>query len=225
MHSITVNVLVRSRRSMRGAGALTWLRRDPAPTCMPQNRQHDHHRQGAEQTNGNMRGAPAKRLYSPIDHRRPDRAADIIAAGGDGDGDAAPALEPVRGLGHQRPECRRRAGPDGEMHQNELPHAGRTTRADIAERHQANAHPDRGDDAKTVGQFSGHDAAETETNHPKGEGQRGRAPGRGKFALHHRQRHHHRPHADAADRSDQEGKRKPHPRLTGVRDEAGRILG
>ena len=32
--SITVSVLVPSRRSIRGGGALTWLRRGAAPICM-----------------------------------------------------------------------------------------------------------------------------------------------------------------------------------------------
>ena len=36
--SNTVNVLVLSRRSIRGGGALTWLRRDPAPIRDPARR-------------------------------------------------------------------------------------------------------------------------------------------------------------------------------------------
>ena len=43
--------------------------------------------------------------------------------------------------------------------------------------------------------------------------------------LHHRQHHHHRPHPDASDGTDQQRQRKPHPCLTRVGDEGGRIFG
>jgi hypothetical protein len=51
-------------------------------------------------------------------------------------------------------------------------HWGNPAGADIAEAENADAEPDRGDDAVTVGDFSGEHAAETEHDH--GEGQRRR---------------------------------------------------
>ena len=52
--------------------------------------------------------------------------------------------------------------------------------------------------------------------HGQGKGQRHRAAGGAEFGLHHRQHHHDRPHADAADRADQQRKREPHPGLARV---------
>ena len=40
-----------------------------------------------------------------LHQRRPDDAGEIVAGGGDGDRDAAPAHEPMRDVGHQRPEA------------------------------------------------------------------------------------------------------------------------
>ena len=64
--------------------------------------------------------ASRRRRDEMLHHRRPDRAGEIVAGGRDGDGDAAPAHEPVRHLGHQRPEGGRAAEADqqavGERH-------------------------------------------------------------------------------------------------------------
>ncbi|MFN5672465.1 MAG: hypothetical protein ACK47P_35180, partial [Bradyrhizobium sp.] len=51
----------------------------------------------------------------------------------------------------------------------------------------------------------GNDLAETETEHHHREGERGGSEGRTEVGLHHRQRHHDRPHADAAERADHHG--------------------
>jgi hypothetical protein len=45
-------------------------------------------------------------------------------------------------------------------------------------------------------------------------GERRRAAGRREFGLHDRQHDDDRPHADAADRPDQQGNDEPHPGLT-----------
>ena len=156
-----------------------------------------------------MGGAPAHRLDAVVDQRRPDRAADVIAAGGDGDREPAVAVEPVRGLRHQRPEGGRRGQPDRKMHQDELPDRGRHPRDDIAQAQNADAEPDRGDDAVAVGDLAGQHRAGTEPEHHQRKGQRGGAAARGEFGLHHRKRDHHRPHADAAERADQHGHGKP----------------
>jgi hypothetical protein len=154
-----------------------------------------------------MGGAPADRLHAPVQDRWPDRAADVVAAGGDRDRKAAIAIEPVRGFRHQRTEGRGRTETDGEMHRNELPDRRRQACADVTEPENADPEPDRGDDAVAIGDLSGQHAAGTEAEHDQGKGQRRGATGRGELRLDHRQRHHHRPHPDAAERTDQHSHR------------------
>jgi hypothetical protein len=203
------------------------LRRGPHQH--PQDDQRQRHRHRREDADGDMSGAPAELLDAVVHQWRPDHAADVIAAGGDGDREPAVAVEPVRGLRHQRPESGRRRQPDREMHEDELPDRGRHARDDIAESQNADAEPDRGDDAVAVGDLAGQHAAGTEAEHQKCKRQRGGAAAGGKLALHRRQRHHHRPHSDAAERADQHGDGKPNPRparvgnkQVGISDELGR---
>ena len=118
MHSITVSVLVESLQidpRRRRVGMAAPRRR--ADLQRAARSSTSVIATAAENADGDMGGAPAGRLHAPIDQRRPDRAADIIAAGDDGHRQPAIALEPVRGLRHQRREGRRGAEPDQEMHQ------------------------------------------------------------------------------------------------------------
>ena len=56
------------------------------------------HGERAENADADMGRAPAMHCaMHAFDDRRPDRAGDVIAAGGDRDRDAAPLIEPVRG--------------------------------------------------------------------------------------------------------------------------------
>ncbi len=55
-------------------------------------------------------------------HHRPDRAGEIVAAGGERHGEPAPSYEPVRHVGNQRTEDGRRAGADQQaLDGGELP--------------------------------------------------------------------------------------------------------
>ena len=189
----------------------------------PKQQQHRRHRHAAEDTHGDIAPAPAGALNPPIKHRRPDRAADIIAAGRDGHRQAAIAVEPVRGLRHQRRERRRGPEADQEMNQNELPQRGRKPAADVGQRQDRGAEPDRHDDPEAIGDLAGRDTAETKAEHQEGKGQRDIAAGRAEFGLDHRKHDHHRPHADAADRADHQREREPDPCLTGVGGEKRRI--
>ena len=197
----------------------------PRPHQHPQADQRQRHRHRGEDADRDVGGAPAHLLHAEIDQRRPDRAADVIAAGGDGDRQPPVAVEPVRGFRHQRAEGGRRGKPDREMHQDELPDRRRHPRDDIAEAQNADAEPDRGDDAVAVGDLAGQHAAGAESQHHHGEGQRGGAAAGGELGLHHRKRHHHRPHADAAERADQHGHGKPDPCPTRIGNEQAGISG
>ena len=64
-------------------------------------RQHHHHADDADRHVGR---APAIGLDGALHEGRPDGAGDVVAAGHDGDRDAAPAQEPLRDIGHQRAE-------------------------------------------------------------------------------------------------------------------------
>ena len=134
------------------------------------------------------------------------------------------ALEPVRGLRHQRRERRRGPEPDQEMDRDELPERASTARRRYRPAPESRC---RAPIAVTMPKRSVilpvSDAAEAEAEHREGKGQRDRAAGGAELGLHHRQHNHDRPHADAADRADQHGQRKPHPGLTRVGNEGGWI--
>ncbi len=172
-----------------------------------------------------MGGAPAGRLDSPIHQRRPDRAADIIAAGDDGHGKAAIAFEPVRGLGHQRAESGRSPQPDQKMHRDELPQRAGKAGGHIGRTQENDAERYRRHDAEAIGDLAGGDAAEPETEHGERKGQRHRAARRPEFGLDRGEHDHDRPHADAADRADHKRQREPHPGLGRVRNEGGGVSG
>ena len=172
-----------------------------------------------------MGGAPADRLHAEIDQRRPDRSTDVIAAGRDCDRKPAVAVKPVRGFRHQRAEGRRRGQADSEMHQDELPDRRGQPGADIAQAQNADADADRGNDAVTVGDFTGDHLAQTETKHDHGEGERRRAPVGAELGLDHGKRDHHRPHADATERADQDCDDKPGPGSARVWNEQFGLMG
>ena len=73
-------------------------------------------------------------LDEMLDDRRPDRAGDVVAAGADADGDAAPAREPARDVGHHRSEHGRscRAGRSAALGERELPDAAATVRPRVS---------------------------------------------------------------------------------------------
>ena len=186
---------------------------------LAQHQQQDRHQHGADNRDGEMRGAPAIGLRAPVDQRRPECAGDIIAAGDDGHRKAAIALEPVRGFRHQRRERGRGAEAHQERDEDELPQRGRKPGQHIGARQEGDADGHRRDDAEPVGDPADDDAAEAEAEEDHGGGKRNRAAGGRKFLLHDRHHHHHRPHADRADRGDQHRQRQAAARPGASRDE------
>src|SRR5690606_40948571 len=70
-----------------------------------------------------MREAPAVRIDRGLQDRWPDGAREVVAAGADGERDAAPLVEPVGDVGQERREHRggaaktyQEAVRDGELH-------------------------------------------------------------------------------------------------------------
>src|SRR3546814_17392056 len=66
----------------------------------------------AEGSDADMGGAPAGEFDEMRQHRRPERAGEIIAGGGQPDGETAPAGKPQRDIGDQRREHSRTADAD-----------------------------------------------------------------------------------------------------------------
>ena len=134
--------------------------------------------------------APADALDEVLHDRRPDRAGDIVAAGADRHRDAAPALEPERGVGDQRreasPSCRTgRAARRGRARRSRccvaMPAATKPTpRPDRADQQ-------RHDDAAPVGQAAHEDAADAEADHQQRVRQRGVGARDAELGLHARQ--------------------------------------
>ncbi len=166
-----------------------------------------------------MGGTPARIGGPPLDDGRPERARNIIAAGCDGDRQTAIFLEPMRGFRHQRPEGRSRSEADGNVHEIELPKSARVTRRNVAAQQRHGAKRNRQDDAETVGNLAHQHIADAEAEHRAGEGERCIGAGRAKVCLHNRDHNDDRPHADAAERTDNKGKAKPDPRDARVQSE------
>ena len=144
---------------------------------------------------------------------RPQGAADVVARGADGDGDAAAAVEPVRDVGNQRGKARRAAEADDEVQKGELPNAAGQRRAEIAAAERKRADDERRHDAETIGDPSDDDPAKRKTDHGKGVGKGGFRPGDAEIRLDRGQRHDDRPHADAGDGADGDARGQPQPSL------------
>ncbi len=90
----------------------------------PAHEEHQrHHRHQAEQADADMRRAPAGFGDEILQHRRPQRAGDIVADRGERHRNAAPVHKPVRYVGHQRAEARRAADADQQVRKRNLPKA------------------------------------------------------------------------------------------------------
>ena len=182
----------------------------------PHRQDQRQHGDGADQADADLRRAPALRGDEILDERRPDRAGEIISAGGDRHRDAAPLLEPVRDVGHDRAERARRAEAEQALRQRELPDVGGERREQIAGDQRDHADQQRTHDAEPVGEAAHHDAAGAEADHGQRERQRGVAARNAEVGLHRGQRDHSRPHADAADRAERERGPQPPPCIGGV---------
>ena len=190
------------------------MRRRPAqPQC---ERQHRH---DAERPDAEKRLAPARALDVVLDDRRPDGAGKVVAAREDPDRDAAPPPEPQRHVREQRREGRRAAETDEEpVRERVLPQALRRGGRGVAGAERDRADDDRHHDAEAVGEPPHRDAADAEADHRQRVGQR-RVPARdAEGRLHRRQRDDDRPHADTADRRQQQRDGEPEPRVAGVDD-------
>ena len=149
--------------------------------------------------------------------RRPDRAGEIIAGGGNGDRDAAAAREPVRDIRHQRSEGGRATETDQQPVSNRhLPKGGGVTDRDIASAERQRADDDRHGDAETVGESAHDDAASGKAEHGQRIGHRCCGAIDAEFRLDRGQGDHHRPHADATDGAEHDGRRQPQPGCGGV---------
>ena len=165
-----------------------------------------------EQADADMGRAPAVGGDEMLHHRRPDRAGEIIAGGGDRDRDAAPAREPMRDVGHQRPEGRRAAEADQALRDaRPARDSARQSDAEIAEAQRQRAEQQRRGDAEAVGEPSHDDAAAGKADHGQRIGQRRGGAVDAEIGLDRRQGHHHRPHADAADGRDRQRHAQPPP--------------
>ena len=213
MHSRTISAfgeMPSARSRPRGDAprrSRSRARRAP-PQQQQQQRQHGEH---AEDADRDMRRAPAVRRDEVLHDRRPDRAGEIIAAGGDRDRDAAPALEPVRHVRHQRAETRRGAEPDQHMREREQHEIGRQPDSDVADAERRASPNERHDDAEAVGQPAHRHAAERRSPAWSACKAATRRRARRRTPPARRAARPHRPHADAADGADQNRDRQAPP--------------
>ena len=175
-------------------------------------------RRNAEDADREMRLSPAIAGDQVFEDRWPHCTRHIVAASAERDCEAASAIEPQRRTGDQRPEHRGASQkaddePVGEREGREV--AGKRG-ADVADAQADRAKDDGHEDAEAVAELAHEDAAEDEAEHRHGVGQRGAAARYAELDLHGRQCHLHRPHADAADRTDRHRDGKAEPGIAGV---------
>jgi hypothetical protein len=143
------------------------LHRRAATQCQ----QERQRRKAAEHADADMRCAPAVAGDEMMQDGRPDGATEIVTAGHDGDGNAAPAREPLRGVRDQRPERRGRADTDHDVQQRKRDQVGSKPCADVADTQgKLAAHHGR-QDAQPIGQSSHRHAPERKAHHGERERQ------------------------------------------------------
>ncbi len=146
-----------------------------------------------------------------LQQRRPDCAADIVAAGHNGDGNTAVTGEPLRCIRHQWPESRGGADPDQEVRERKQDEIGGKSGGDVAGAERAHAAQDGSQGAESVGEFPHHHTAQRKADHRKGERQRSVAAGDAERRLNWGQHDWHRPRADASDAGEHHGGSQPQP--------------
>ena len=140
-----------------------------------------------------------------LNHQRPDCPCQIAAAGADRDRNTAPAHEPERHVSNHRAEAGGPADADQQaVGERELPVVGSLARGGEADPQQDGSERDRGDDAHSVGEPAHDRAAEHESQHHRGVGERRIRPINPEIGLDRRQHDGNRPHGDAADRAEQD---------------------
>ncbi len=184
-----------------------------------QHQRQRQHGRDAEDAYADVGLAPAGGVEEILHHWRPECAAEVVAACADRHRDAAAAVEPERGVGDQRRECRRAAEKADQhaLRQRELPQAAGESRGDEAQSHAAGTDEDRDDDAEPVGKPAHEDAAEAEADHGERVGEGRVRASHAELRLHRRQRHGHGIHARAADGHQRERGSEPQPGVAGFR--------
>ena len=163
-------------------------------------------RRYAEQADGEVDRPPAVGRHRILQDQRQQHAGEIVAAGHRRDGHAPAAHEPVRDIGHQRPE--HGAGPDADqnaVHDRELPHRvdeGGGDKADPernARRESGKHHSD------PIDQTPDHDVPQRKEDHRHRVGDGGCCPVDVELGLHRRHHDHVGPEPDAPDRRHNHG--------------------
>ncbi len=127
----------------------------------------------------------------------------------------------MRDVRDQRPEPGRGADADQHaLHEGELPDRCRRRRQHEARAQRGRRRHQRQHDPEPVDQPADDDIAEAEPDHRQRVGHRGARPVDAELRLDIGQRHHGRPHADAADRAEHDADGEAEPRIRPV-DGAG----
>ena len=169
---------------------------------------------------------PVPGVHQCLDDQRPDRSADIVAAGAHRDGDAAAAAKPVRYIGDQRAERRRHADADQHaLQQREYPDIRGEGGPGEPDRHGKRCGYRGNDNPQPVDIAPDQNIPEAEADHGQGIGDRCVGAVDGEFGLDRRQDHDHTPEPDAADRAKPHRDGKPHPRVAAVDQVFRRRLG
>ena len=157
---------------------------------------------------------PIAPLDEVLHDGRPDGSGDVAPTRDDRHLHAAMSGEPQRGVGDDRRERDGAGDADQQaLGEGELPEACGLAGGEMADSPTDGPTDDRNEDAEAIGQASHQDAAEAEADHRHGVGQRGARARDAELRLDRRKRHDHGPHADTADRREQQRGPEPGPRV------------
>jgi len=143
--------------------------------------------------------------HGGVDDQWPDGTGQVIAGCDHDDGQPAPAHEPVRDIGHHRPEAGARTDADQQqMGGREYGEARRQAGDEKAQAEAAARHQQRDEDAGAVRQSAEPDRADGKAQHGHGVGRRRCRAVDAELRLHLGQHDDDGPHAGAHQRRDQQ---------------------
>ena len=142
---------------------------------------------------------PADGLHPALHQWWPDRARDVIATGANGHRNAAAAVPPQSGVGHQGRKGGRAAHKTHQrMRQAKSPDAARQARPHKTAAHRQGAYPQHWHQPVPVGHAACEQTAQAQTDHHQGVRQRRIGPAHAKLGLHLWQHHRDDVHAAVA---------------------------
>ena len=177
------------------------------PAAHRQSQRQD--KRGDDYAYGGIGRAPADQRNCEAHQEGPDRSGEIIAGSDNHHRDPAPLDEPMRNVGHHRPEAGSRANSDQHMGGREHAEVRRIAGDNKPYAQSCGGDDQRQDNAEAIGYAPERNRREGERTHHQRIGKRGCRAVDAEIELRRRQDHDHRPHARPDQGRDQQRHGQP----------------